>query len=337
MTEPISLTKNFRNRFNKTKKAGLTNKNFIADSFDFTRTFSSFRKNNKQIFDEVKGFMRLIENPRFASRQSKDLKKELQYFNGNFRYLIRFPDKFPDYNALRNVFNVIQEKAGMTLMFVSAGKKETFEAVDNYLDTLEKKFVLVLDMVMNPRDLQKLIDKYINVCEEIVLLYRNWDDNKRNFDYVIKTATANKEKLHMAFVPVDLTSFGDGKLFATALICSDFKSVSLIDSEFPRYIFKHIKNRKTERTQKELIETSRGVNAELMCLDSKHRDNCTCFGNNLSVEETTNKCGVKETITFHNVEDLSKVYKEIKADDKVKKKVFELDSIKSLLNSLKSA
>jgi hypothetical protein len=336
MTESISLTLTFQNRLKKANDAGIQNKHFIPDTFDFIRNFASYSKNNERIFDPVKGFSR-IDNKRFAFKQINDLRNLIKKFGVNVRYLQRYPDNYHDYNSLRNSFNSIQNQAGAKRLFISAGKQETYESVDNYLDTIEEEFVLVLDIAMISREFQRLLEKYVGICEEVVLLYRNWDEFKANIELSIAVAKANPDKIHMAFVPLDLTAIGTGKLFGTALICSGFKSVSFVDTEFPAYIRKHLKSNKKERSLQEQIEFSRWVNHEMMSYDKRHLSYCNCYGSRLSVEEAINKCGLKEAITFHNLEVLSMVYKEIKKDEGFKKKILALENMKSLLSSLKSS
>lgn len=336
--ETISLTKIQHGRLQKVKKLGVKNKNFNPDSIDLTmNSFESVMENGKQISDAVKGFSRLIEQPKFVQRQIRWLKDQLnKYSNLNCRYLIRLPDNFQEYNELRTTFIKIQKDADTPKTYVFTGQQETFEAVTEYLDKLPntEKFILVLDMGMDEEDLSKLIDKYVNICEEICFLYRDWNKHKIQFKLVLSKAEVNPNKFHMAFVPINLNSPAKIPLYPTALICSGFKSISIVDAEWPGYILKNIKRDGQPTPFKKKLSYGKWVNGNLMVYDKEHPDTCNCLNEVQDAYNFIRKCGIKEVLTFHYLETLSHQYKLIKSDEEKRKQVLELEPIRNLLNSL---
>ena len=237
----ISLTTPYKNRLGVLKTNGINSKKFNPDSIDLTKTFNSFQEDKKKIFDEKKGFTRIIKNPAIKKQLENWLIKKLnENISLNVRFLVGLPVNFSDYDGLRDTFLEIQENAGMKKLYVFFGISEDEKSINNYVKKLnkEKKYILVFDMAMEFEVLKPILEKYIEAYSEIDFLYRNWDENKENFNFVIRTAQKNPEKLHMAFVPVDLNDYGDSDVFSTILICNGFKSVSLVDTEFKRFFSK---------------------------------------------------------------------------------------------------
>jgi len=333
----IALTCLYKNRLDKLNENGIKKRNFNPDSIDITKTFISFQKDNKMIFDEVQGFMRLIENPSFLNKQKNWLKNKIQENkNLNHRFLIRFPEKFTDFNKLRNIFIDIQEKAGMKKIFLFFSVSENYGSIKEYLKNLDKSkdYVLVLDMAMEFEVLKPLLENNIGNSDELVLLYREWTDYKDNFSFVIRQAQKSPEILHMAFTPLDLNIYGNKDIFATALICNGFKSVSFIDTEFKKFFVKW-KNPRRVKTHKQKVDETRWVNEEMMSYDKKHNQNCLCFGTENNAEKVMRDYGIKEAVTYHNLEVLSKTYTKAKQNQKFKEELLNLENIKPILVSLK--
>ena len=337
MVETIALTNKFKNRLINLLKVGVKNKIFIPRSIDVRKSFSVFQKNKQVIADEIKGFMRLIEQLSFRQRQIDDLKdhvKENQ--NLNIRYLVTFPKEFPDYNKLREIFLEIQEKAGMKKLYLFFGKSESFNIIKSYIDNLDKskEYILVLEMDFEYRVLYPLLEGDIkNRFSEIVFIYRDWRENKDNFTYVIRQAEKNQDLFHMAFVPIDLNIYGNKDIFSTILICKGFKSVSLVDTEFKKYFIKW-KKPSVVKTRKQKINESRWVNDDIMSYENQHKKGCLCFGKD-NLKGLLKKQDIKSIITYHDLEVLSKTYSKAKTDLKVKDSLLSLDTIKPILVSLK--
>jgi len=329
--EIISLTSLYRRRLQELKDVGITPKTFKANNFDFKRTFADFTKDGNLIHDEVLGFRRLIDNERLVNRQVKDLKAKSNGSEGTFRYIVPLPQNSPDCNALRNILVSIQKESKMKDTFIQTSKTETFEAIDDYLNTMEGKFNLVLDMEMKYRDFSRLVDKYIKKCNEIVLLYKDWTKNKRNVNFIITKALEYPEKLHMAFIPINLYARG-GDLISTLLICSGFKSVSFEDSEFPRYMLKHIK-KGNEKTPIEKLSNCQWCNPNLMCFEKGHKKDCMCLSE--STTKLLKKVKFQNIVTFHNLEVLYASYLDIKRKPQFKEKVLNLESMQSLKKNLR--
>ena len=203
----IALTSLYKDRIENVKKSGIKNKKFSPDSIDITKTFSSFQKDNKRFTNEILGFMRLLENPSFVKSQENWLRRKLKETPDlENRFLVRFPDEFSDYDSLRDVFLEIQEKAGMERFYVFFGISESEISISKYIKNLDKKkHTLVFDMSMKFEVLKPIVEKYIDSFE-IIFLYRNWDEFKENFSFVIRQAQKNPDVLHMAFVPVDINA-----------------------------------------------------------------------------------------------------------------------------------
>lgn len=331
--QPIALTWTSKNRIDEIRHNGVKQVNFTPDAIDIFSKFTIFNENNIVINDDLRGFKRLIEQPGFVLRQVNGLKKKLKECQGLYcRHLVRFPDIFSDFNNLRNVFRKIHKDAGLSKTFVFVGRLENYEIVDNYIDTLHEDFVLVLDIGMKFSQFSKLLNKYISICKEVVLLYRNWDENKETTRLAINLANANPEKMHMAFVPVDINSFGDGEIFSNVLICNGFKSVSIVDSEFKAYI----KRKKTSKpkTISEKLSFSKWINEHFMEYETAHNPSCNCFGKQDAIS-MCKKCGIAKAITHHNFEVLSNAYLTAKSNPEERKKLLELESVRALINSLK--
>ena len=176
----IALTSLYKDRLEVLRKAGIKNKEFNPDSIDITKTFTSFQKNNKKIYNELLGFSRLLDNPSFVKSQEDWLKKLLKENPDlKHRFLIRFPTKFSDYDKLRDVFLGIQENAGMKKLYVPFGISEDEVSINKYIKNLDKtkRYVLVFDMSMRFVVMKPLVEKYIQDFE-IVFLYRNWNEYK---------------------------------------------------------------------------------------------------------------------------------------------------------------
>jgi len=155
--------------------------------------------------------------------------------------------------------------------------------------------------------------------------------NKKNIKFAIQKSFENPEKLHMSFIPIDIYSNNESDLISTLLICSDFKSVSFTDKEFPAYLFKYIKN-KPEKTPTEKLKNSQWVNSALMCFDKNYRKEDYCF--DIPLTELIRKVDFKSIITFYNLEVLSKEYLNIKGNPEKKANVLNLESMQSLSKSL---
>lgn len=333
MTEIISLTSIYKKRLKEINDIGIKNKNFKANSFDFTRTFSKITKDKKSFYNEIDGYNRLLEDKNFVSRLIKDLKSKVNGFKGNFRYLPEILDKFPENNKLRDVFISIQKNSGIKDSFIPVSKKETFEVVDDYLDGIEGEFILVLDMEMKFKDLSRLLNKYLVQCKEIVLRYKCWSENKENFNFVLAKSKNNPEKLHMSFIPINIyPNKKDNDLISTLLICSNFKSVSFVDSEFPKYLYPHIKNKKSNKTPLEKLKSSQWVNSDLMCFSIEPEKEDNLF--KIPLTKLIRKVDFKSIITFYNLEKLSKEYLEIKKDINKRNEILNLESMQSLIKSL---
>ncbi len=336
--EPISLTKTQHGRLLEIENFGIKNKEFIPDSIDLTmNSFDSIVENRKQVSDAIKGFSRFIEQPKFVERQIKWLEDKLKKHSKlNCRYLIELPDDFEEYDQLRTIFIKIQKKAGLPKTYVFTGRQETFEAVTNYLDKLSntEKFILVLDMGMDEEDLSKLIDKYVDVCEEICFIHKDWNKNKTKFKLVLSKAEVNPNKLHMAFVPVNLNSPVKIPLYPTALICSGFKSVSIVDAECPGYILKNIQRNGPPTPFKKKLSYSKWVNGNLMIYDKEHPELCNCLAEIQDLLKFIKKCGIANVLTYHYLETLTPQYKLIQTDEEKRKQVLELEPIRKLLKSL---
>jgi hypothetical protein len=332
----IALTSLYKDRIETIKKSGIKNKKFNPDSIDITKTFTFFQKDNKRFTDENLGFMRLLENPSFVKSQENWLRKKLkENLNLQNRFLIRFPDEFSDYDKLRDIFLEIQEKAGMKRFYVFFGISESETSIFKYVKNLdkEKKYTLVLDMSMKFEVLKPIVEKYIDSFE-IIFLYRNWNEFKENFAFVIRQAQKNQDVLHMAFVPVDINAYGNKNIFSTALICNGFKSISLVDTEFKKFFFKW-KNPRRVKSHQEKADETRWVNEKVMSYDDKHNPNCFCFGKDKTAKQVMKDCGIKEAVTYHDLEVLSEVYSKAKVNQKFKEELLNLESIKSILVSLK--
>ncbi len=335
MVEAITLTNQFKNRLNNLLEVGIKSKNFNPDSIDIRKSFSVFQKDKQVIADEIKGFMRLIEQPKFKQRQIDDLKNHIKENLGLvLRYLVTFPKEFPDYNKLREVFLEIQEKAGMKKLYLFFGKSESFETIKSYIDKLDsKEYVLVLEMDTEYRVLYPILKESLNKFNEVIFVYRDWRENLDNFTYVIRQAEKNQNLFHMAFVPVDLNIYGNKEIFSTILICKGFKSISLVDTEFKAYFIRW-KNPRKVKTREQKINESRWINDNSMSYQEKHKIGCLCFGKD-NAKNLLKQQDIKSVITYHNLEVLSKTYLQAKTDIKVKERLLNLDAIKPILVSLK--
>lgn len=334
--QPIALSWTYRNRLVDASTIAIRSKHFSPDSIDIGKTFSNFLENKQVIKDDEKSFMRLIEKPKFKKRVWIDLGKKAQLCIGlNCRFLVRFPETFPDYNLLRDTFKEIQENAGIEKNYVFIGINETFVVIDNYLKSLNEDYVLVLDMAMEYETFRQLMKKYIGKCE-IVLLYRNWKKYKKNFKLAITTSNQYPDKLHMAFVPIDMNSYGDKQIFSTVLIASGFNSVSLIDTEFKPYI--KIKRGNKPKNMREKLDFAVWVDEILMEYENRHNNACSCCDNQ-DIGELARRIGingVKVLATHHALEVLSKEYIKAKTNSTARNNLLKLDSVTSMLATLEA-
>jgi len=339
MIEPISLTQTQYGNLQQLGKFGIKNKNFNPDSIDLTMpSFSYIQKDGKSKKDAIVGFMRFLKEPKFGNRQVKWLKDKIKLHGGlNCRYLIGLPHGFLDYDGLRDSFVKIQEEARLPKTYLFVGKDETFGAVKDYMDKMGDKgeIVLVLPIDMNEESLSRLIYTYAPRLKEICFLYKVSKKNE-NLDLLITKATIFPEKFHMAFVPVDSTSFGKPTLIPTALICSKFKSVSTIDAGIPGYILKNIDRRGNPSTLTKKLKRTIWINNEASGYEQEHPKDCICLDSKIDVWELFKNCGINTVLAHHTLEVLSFKFKMIKSDEKERKRVLELPPIKNLINSWKT-
>ena len=72
-----------------------------------------------------------------------------------------------------------------------------------------------------------------------------------------------------------------------------------------------------------------------MSYDEKHNPNCLCFGGSNTAEKVMKDCGIKEAVTHHDLEVLSKTYSKAKQSQEFKETLLNLETIKPILVSLK--
>lgn len=341
MTEDffISSTQTYFNRLKELRDGDVLAKNFKPTKIDIPKSFGSFQNNNEVVRDEEQDSCeRLLTQPKYVQRQITDLKKKGKEFalaNLEPRYLVRLPSGMPKLNEVRDVISDIQIEAGVNkTIFVPVSASDTYEYVDKYLENRDKNedIVLVVDMALENEDLQRIINKYATVHDEVVLLYRNWNEYRTNHSFVLAKALEMPSKFHMAFVPIDFNDYGDGEIFSTLLMCYGFKSVSLIDTPFKGFI--KPKKNSAPKSFSEKMNFSKWIDERDMTYVKTHRQECSCCEDK-DVRTLSKKFGINKVITHHNLEVLSQEYSKIKKSREHRNKVLKLDSLMALSNSLK--
>ena len=324
----ISTTKKIENRLKELRKE-IKHRYFKADAIDIIKDFNKFQEKDKVYYEG--GYSRIIDSDKFFQSQVKKLKIELD--NSNFkenRIITEIPDNFNNKDKLRTAIIDIQYQAGANKLFIPVSRKETADKIKDFISNLkyEKEIILVLDMSMEYEELYPLLNWSITKHSEVVLLYRDWYENKTNFSLAIRLSEKFPNKLHMALVPCSINKKGIISMIGSVLIAKEFKSVSFTEPTIPTYVFVNMKNKKP-KTEKEELDYVVWANENTMTYDDKHRDNC-CISNE-EMKKIIHKYGVKTGVTYHNLEVLSKKYEEIKQKEEIKNKVLELESIKEIL------
>lgn len=329
---PISLTWKNKNRLDKLALQGVVGENFSPDSVDLIDDFSNFQENNVRVIDACRGFNRLLNQPKLVESLVKRLQQKTKASGSIYcRHVVSLPDDFDNYDSLRDVFIEAHAQSGIGRQYVFTNRSETFEAIDAYMRKVPKEAVLVLDAGMNSEALHQLLNKYIAICEEVVLIYRE-PSSSVDYRFLLAFAKSNPPKLHMALVPLDVNSFGRKRLFSTLLICNNFKSVSFTDNKVG---FIPQRRDAQPKSFEEKIRNARWVDVDSMSYQKTHRETCACLGDN-DLEELCQECGVSAVVTYHNLNALSISYKKIQENSQEKEKILALDSMQSLLNSLQA-
>lgn len=330
---PIALTLQSKKRISNLLNFNLSQKLFDYNAIDITKDYNSKNSRSRS------GFLRLIsEDDDFISRQIIWLANKLQENVGKTcRFLLTLPNDVDDVNAIRNAFLNIQIQAGMTKIYIFCSPSENAESIQAYMsqldDTLE--YVLTLPISMKLRTLQSLLTNSLENNQEVVLIYEDSRDSKELFEnlgYVLNVAGNNPEKLHMAFVPLDVNKYGDKDVLSSILISKGFKSVSLVDTKFKNFFSRWV-NRRIKSTV-EKIRESLWVNPIGVGYDEQHRDSCLCGIENNRIENIASIIGVKSLVTFHDLESLFRKYSSLKSNPAEREELLRTQEARVILTKL---
>jgi hypothetical protein len=323
MTEPISLTLKWKKRLDKVNN-GLysqgSNPNF--DSIDFTKScnFTKLSQNNNS----------------YIQRQVTWLKERMQENEGlNCRFLLKLPDGLTNNNQLRDIFLRVQTESRMPILYIFCSSDENEEIISNYIDNLDNgfRYCLVLPISMEGDVLSNLTEKYLDKNNfEVIHFYEDWIENIDNFNYIIRLAERIPERLHMAFVPVDINKYGNGKIFSTILIAKGFKSVSLTDPEFKNYFSPFVGRRIKTTVQK--VNDGRWTSRDGVCYETLHPIYCNCLGIEADINRLAEQFGVNEIITFHGIKTLLEKYQLIKINPSEKQEILQTQQARVILTTL---
>ncbi len=325
------------------KKAILEKKkistNFGAGSIDIWKDYSTSQKNRKVSSDGVKGYKRLIENSHYAQKQVNWLRQKIrQHPYSIVRFLVRLPQKFRKYDALRGVLYRIQEEVGIASPCIPMQKDETLDAFKRYFESMKKDkkhFRPVFDIEMPYEAFKKAFEWALLNFDEVILLNEDFEGNEEKFGLTMKLSGKHPEKLHLAGAYWSI-GYGEPKpMLATLMLCSGFKSVSFQPAPIPPYLFKHMRG-KVAKPIDEKMKAALWIDDEHMKYVSTHPATCNCFDDNIDITKLAQDIDdIRPCVYHHDLIKLSSRYALIKSDKVEKERVLNLPVFEPLLRKMR--
>ena len=336
MEHPISLTTSISTRLKKLSEEGVVSQNFNPTKVDWIRnSFSVSQSNNHVINNSFRGFMRLIEDEGFISRQKSLLTRRLHQYDGlGLRFLVKTPDNFPHMDELRDKLAEIQVEARSPEIYLPVGKNESFESISEYLNNFNSAYSLILDLGMDSLVFREVLENLGREATEIVFLFDDIKKNRENFNFMIEMAERGLgSNFHVSGVPVDFNQHGKLEPIALLLICSGIKSIGIVETPIPAYIFPHIDRSKPAKTAEEKLVEAMWIDSEGIGYVNEHPSNCECMSSEVFDNLIRNEI-LKETQTFHALEKLSGLFARIRGNESERRRILELEPLRDLREAI---
>jgi len=169
--------------------------------------------------------------------------------------------------------------------------------------------------------------------KEFVFIYEDWHKNQDAFNYVINLAQLMPNELHMAFVHVDVNSYGNGDLMPSILMAMNFESVSLIDTAFKRFFSRWVGAKRKTISQR--IAESKWCDISAVTYKDLHDTECICQLTDLDINTIAQQLGVKPAVVHHDLIILNNKYLRLKKSNVEKTQLLDTREAKLILTELK--
>ena len=328
----IATTEKIEKRLDILRRNRHPNLHFLPDTIDLFRSHNSVMVDGRVKFNPSRGFQRFLVSQGYAIKQVNWIRKVMvSYPNKRIRYLTILPEGFSDYNLLRGELIQMQRTARLGDDYVVVEKSETKDAIQQYIsDNFEdtSNCVLVLDEDMEDIEFDSIVKWGLDIFKEIVIMYRNWNKNTIKYLSLLSLSKEDRQKIHIARIPLSINQFTRADLIATILIAVGFKSVSFIDPEIHPAIISKIKY-KARKTQRQKLIGGLWVDTEIMDYINQHPAYCDCLG-----DVSVTRLGVDNCITYHDMEKLTEKYIDITTKPIEKRRVLQLQSMQPMVRKL---
>ncbi|MFW6026364.1 MAG: hypothetical protein ACOCRX_08475 [Candidatus Woesearchaeota archaeon] len=324
---PLALTeKQFRN-LNELEELESSENLSPIDHIDLWKNSLYKMQRNGKRKTKIEAIRRIFRQTRYKKSQIKWLTRKInKYRNKSCRYLVEIPLGVSNFDKLRDALIEIQKKAGIKRIYLPIGKDEDISSFSSYMKSRNiRKPVIVISMDSDIETISKAISEYEGEVSEICLIYKDFKENRENFNFVCNLAKSVESLFHMSFVPVTSNSFNKIDPVGTALIVSGFDSISVRDKGIPPFILQNIDRDTPPATIEKKIQNTVWIGRDAINYsEEQHPGNCICNNKGESIGKLAREYGLTPIWINHTISILGNKFREIKESEEQKKKVVSI-------------